>query len=329
MTEYVIRRFLLAVVTIWIVLTFVFFVLRVLPGDYAEQQLANQFFATAAQTEEEREAQLNQVRDRLGLNDPVYVQYGNFWWRILRGKSDESFRRNEPAFSVARDALPYTLQLGIMSLIVAVILALPVGILSAVRPDGFLDAALRVFAIFFLAAPAFLTAAIASAYAVKYDVLTIGVTSQQLIWDDPWASFQLFIVPAAAGGLAVGAILMRFLRSGMLEVLRQDYVRTARSKGLAGGVIIARHVLRNALIPVVTIFGFLVAALVAGNVVLESMFAIPGMGNEILQAIRIRDIPVTQTFTLLLVGAVVFVNLAVDLSYFLIDPRVTVSGADA
>ena len=145
----------------------------------------------------------------------------------------------------------------------------------------------------------------------------------------PWASFQLFIVPALAGGLAVGAILMRFLRSGMLEVLRQDYVRTARSKGLAGSIIIARHVLRNALIPVVTIFGFLVAALVAGNVVLENMFAIPGMGNEILTAIRIRDIPVTQTFTLLLVGAVVFVNLAVDLSYFLIDPRVTVSGSES
>ncbi len=329
MTEYVIRRFFLALVTIWIVLTFVFFVLRVLPGDYAEQQLANQFFATAAQTEEEREAQLNQVRDRLGLNDPLYVQYGNFWWSILKGESEESFRKNEPAFSVARDALPYTLQLGIMSLIISVLLALPVGVLSATRPDGFLDAALRVFAIFFLAAPAFLTAAIASAYAVKYGVLTIGVTSQQLIWHDPWGSFQLFIVPAAAGGLAVGAILMRFLRSGMMEVLRQDYVRTARAKGLAGSVIIARHVLRNALIPVVTILGFLIAALVAGNVVLESMFAIPGMGNEILVAIRIRDIPVTQTFTLLLVGAVVFVNLAVDLSYFLIDPRVTVSGAES
>ena len=329
MTEYVIRRFVLALVTIWIVLTFVFFVLRVLPGDYAEQQLANSFFATASQSEEQRETQLDHVRDRLGLNDPIYVQYGNFWWSILSGQSETSFQHNRPAFSVAGDALPYTLQLGIMSLIIAGLLALPVGTLSAIRPDGFLDAVLRVFAIFFLAAPAFLTAAIASAYAVKYDILTIGVTSQPLLWDDPWASFQLFIVPALAGGLAVGAILMRFLRSGMLEVLRQDYVRTARAKGLAGRVIIIRHVLRNALIPVVTILGFLVAALVAGNVVLESMFAIPGMGREILDAIRIRDIPVTQTFTLLLVGAVVLVTLLVDLSYFLIDPRVTVSGAES
>lgn len=329
MTEYVIRRFLLALVTIWIVLTFVFFALRVLPGDYAEQQLANQFFASAARTEEERAEQLARVKARLGTDKPLYEQYGRFWWDILRARSQDSFQYAEPAFSVAADALPYSLQLGVMSLIIAVMLALPVGILSAIRPDGFLDAGLRTFAIFFLAAPAFLTAAIASAYAIRYDVLTIGVTSQELIWENPWGSFQLFIVPAMAGGLAIGAILMRFLRSGMLEVLRQDYVRTARSKGLKGSVVIARHVLRNALIPVVTIFGFLVAALVAGNVVLEAMFAIPGMGNEILVAIRERDIPVTQTFTLLLVGAVVFVNLIVDLSYFLIDPRVTVSGAES
>ncbi|MXZ88484.1 MAG: ABC transporter permease [Dehalococcoidia bacterium] len=329
MTEYVIRRFFLALVTIWIVLTFVFFVLRVLPGDYAEQQLANQILASAARTEEEREDQLANIRARLGTDKPLYEQYWRFWEKIFTGESEKSFRKGLPAYSVAADALPYTLQLGIMSLIIAILLAVPVGVLSSIRPDGFLDAGLRVFAIFFLAAPPFLTAVIASVYAVKYDILTIGVTSQQLLWEDPWASFQLFIVPALAGGLAVGAILMRFLRSGMLEVLRQDYVRTARAKGLAGGVVVSRHVLRNALIPVVTILGFLIAALVAGNVVLENIFAIPGMGNEILGAIGTRDIPVTQTFTLLLVGAVVFVNLAVDLSYFLIDPRVTVSGAES
>ncbi|HCV00290.1 MAG: glutathione ABC transporter permease GsiC [Dehalococcoidia bacterium] len=329
MTEYVIRRFFLALVTIWIVLTFVFFVLRVLPGDYAEQQLANQFFATAARSEEQRAEQLALARARLGSDKPLYEQYGRFWWSILRGKSEDSFQYNRSSFSVAAESLPYTVQLGVMSLVIGVLLALPVGTLTAIRPDGALDGFLRIFAIFFLAAPAFLTAAIASAYAIKYDILTIGVTSQELIWEDPWASFQLFIVPALAGGLATGAILMRFLRSGMLEVLRQDYVRTARAKGLAGSVIIFRHVLRNALIPVVTILGFIIASLVAGNVVLETMFAIPGMGFEILTAIRIRDIPVTQTFTLLLVGAVVFVNLAVDLSYFLIDPRVTVGGAEA
>lgn len=329
MTEYVIRRFLLALVTIAIVLTFVFFALRVLPGDYAEQQLANQFFASANRTEEERQDQLARVRARLGTDKPLYEQYARFWWDTLRGRSQDSFQYNRPAFSVAADALPYTLQLGIMSLIIAVLLAVPVGTLTALRPDGILDGALRTFAILFLAAPAFVTAAIASGYAVKFDILALNVTSPPLFWDDPWGNFQLFIVPALAGGLALGAILMRFLRSGMLVVLRQDYVRTARAKGLASRTVVARHVFRNALIPVVTILGFLVAALVAGNVVLEFMFNIRGMGREILVAIDIRDIPVTQTFTLLLVGAVVLVNLIVDLSYFLIDPRVTVAGAEA
>lgn len=329
MTEYVIRRFLLALVTIAIVLTFVFFALRVLPGDYAEQQLANQFFASANRTEAEREDQLARVRARLGTDKPLYEQYARFWWDTLRLRSQDSFQYNRPAFSVAADALPYTLQLGIMSLIIAVLLAVPVGTLSALRPDGVLDGMLRTFAILFLAAPAFVTAAIASGYAVKFDILALNVTSPPLFWDDPWGNFQLFIVPALAGGLALGAILMRFLRSGLLEVLRQDYVRTARAKGLAGQTVVARHVFRNALIPVVTILGFLIAALVAGNVVLEFMFNIRGMGREILVAIDIRDIPVTQTFTLLLVGAVVLVNLIVDLSYFLIDPRVTVAGAEA
>ena len=329
MTEYVIRRFLGAIISIVIVLTFVFFALRVLPGDYAEQQLANQFFASANRTEEQRQDQLARVRARLGTDKPLYQQYGIFWWDILQGKSQDSFQYTRPAFSVAADALPFTLQLGVMSLIVAVLLAVPVATVSAIRPDGLADGGLRVFAIFFLAVPAFVTAAIGAAYAVKYSVLSIDVTSPPLIWDEPWLAFQTFLVPALAGGLAVGAILMRFLRSGMLEVLRQDYVRTARAKGLAGQVIILRHVLRNALMPVVTILGYLIAALVAGNVVLESMFNIKGMGREILVAIDIRDIPVTQTFTLLLVGAVVLVNLIVDLSYFLIDPRVTVSGADS
>ena len=329
MTEYIVRRFLLALVTIWIVLTFVFLVLRILPGDYAAQQLANQFFASAARTEEQRAEQLKLARDRLGLNDPVYVQYGNFWWDIIRGKSEDSFAENRPAFEIAREALPYTLQLGVMSLIIALLLAVPVGIITAIRPDGVIDGTLRSFSIFFLAAPSFLTAAIASAWAVEYNILEISITSHPLIWDDPWASFQLFIVPALAGGLAVGAVLMRFLRSGILEVLRQDYVRTAQAKGLSERVIVARHVFRNAMIPVITILGFVLAGLVAGNVVLEQMFAIPGMGREILGAITIRDIPVTQTFTLIFVVAIVFTNLLVDLSYFIIDPRVTVSGAES
>ena len=197
------------------------------------------------------------------------------------------------------------------------------------RPDTALDNFLRVFAVFFLAAPSFWTAALLSGWVLQFDLFRIDVTGHPGIWEEPVASFKLFIIPALAGGLASGAILMRFLRSGLLEVLRQDYVRTAHAKGLRERVIIARHVFRNALIPVVTILGFLLANLVAGNVILESMFSIPGMGQQFLRAITIRDVPIAQTMTLVLVGSVVFVNLLVDISYFVIDPRVTVSGSRA
>ena len=136
------------------------------------------------------------------------------------------------------------------------------------------------------------------------------------------------LIPSVAAGLAFGAVLMRFLRSQLLDVLRQDYVRTARAKGLQSRAVIARHVLRNALIPIVTIFGISLAALVGGNVILETMFNIPGMGRLLLQALLIRDVPVAQAMALLLVVGVVMVNLLVDLSYFLIDPRVTVGAAN-
>ncbi len=346
MTNYLIRRLIGNLVVIWIVMTFVFLALRVLPGDFAAQQVANQFFSGAtargqsdkatqeAQGAEEGASEnvdraLQAARERLGLNDPVIVQYGKYWRDIFSGNPGKSFQTGESVVDMTADALPYTVQLGIMAIIIAGLLAAPVGIFSAIRPDGFLDGGLRVFAVFFLAAPSFWTAALLSGWAVQYDVLTIDVVSSPGVWDDAWGSFQLFIIPALAGGLATGAVLMRFLRSGLLEVLRQDYIRTAHAKGLRESVVVSRHVLRNALIPIVTILGFLTAALIGGNVILEQMFNIPGMGRQFLRAILDRDVPLAQFMTLLLVGGVVMVNLLVDLSYFIIDPRVTVEGASS
>ena len=351
MTQYLIRRLIGAVFVIWIVTTFVFFALRVLPGDFAAQQIANQFFSGAtargrsdvATTEAqgqstERESNesaganvdlaLQAARKRLGLDKSIPHQYALYWKGFFTGDHGKSFRTARPAVRDTMTALPYTVQLGLMSITIALLLAVPIGVLSAMRPNTFLDGFLRVFAIFFLAAPSFWTAALLSGWAVKFDILDINIVKSPGIWQDPWESFQLFIVPALAGGLATGAILMRFIRSGLLEVLRQDYVRTAHAKGLRERAVIARHVVRNALIPVVTILGFLVAALVAGNIILETMFNIRGMGQQLFRSILIRDVPVAQFMTLLFVGAVVFVNLAVDLSYFLIDPRVTVSSAE-
>lgn len=325
MQQYILRRLLLNLVVIWIVMTFIFVTLRVLPGDFAAQQVSDQFFAGRGGDPVEA---LRLARERLGMNDPVGVQYVKYFGDLLRGDFGESFRTGEPALKSVRAALPYTFQLGVMSVIIATVLALPIGILSALRQDTWLDGGLRLFAVFFLAAPTFWTATLVSGWAVKFDLLDINVVGHPGIWEEPWESFQLFLIPALAGGLATGAVLMRFLRSQLLDVLRQDYVRTAKAKGLRTQIVITRHVLRNSLIPIVTIFGLLLAGLVGGSVILEQMFNIPGMGRLLLQALLIRDVPVAQAMALLLVVGVVLTNLLVDLSYFIIDPRVTVGGAE-
>ncbi len=256
------------------------------------------------------------------------MQYVKYVGELLRGDFGDSFRTGDSTLKSVRAALPYTLQLGVMSVVIAVVLAFPVGILSALRQDTWLDGGLRLFAVFFLAAPTFWTATLVSGWAVKFEVLELNVVGHPGIWEEPWESFQLFLIPALAGGLATGAILMRFLRSQLLDVLRQDYVRTARAKGLRSQIVVRRHVLRNALIPIVTILGILLAGLVGGTVILEQMFNIPGMGRLLLQALLIRDVPVAQVMALFLAVGVVTINLLVDLSYFVIDPRVTVEAAE-
>ena len=325
MQQYILRRLLLNLVVIWIVMTFIFIALRVLPGDFAAQQISDQFFAGRGGDPEEA---LRLARERLGLDDPVAVQYVKYFGELLRGDFGESFRTGESTLKSVRAALPYTLQLGLMSVIIAIVLAFPIGILSALRQDTWLDGGLRLFAVFFLAAPTFWTATLVSGWAVKFEVLELDVVGHPGIWEDPWDSFQLFLIPALAGGLATGAILMRFLRSQLLDVLRQDYVRIAKAKGLRTQIVVTRHVLRNALIPIVTILGILLAALVGGNVILEQMFNIPGMGRLLLEAIFIRDVSVAQAMVLFLAVGVVMINLLVDLSYFFIDPRLTVEAAE-
>ena len=325
MQQYILRRLLLNLVVIWIVMTFIFIALRVLPGDFAAQQISDQFFAGRGGDPEEA---LRLARERLGLDDPVAVQYVKYFGELLRGDFGESFRTGESTLKSVRAALPYTLQLGLMSVIIAIVLAFPIGILSALRQDTWLDGGLRLFAVFFLAAPTFWTATLVSGWAVKFEVLELDVVGHPGIWEDPWDSFQLFLIPALAGGLATGAILMSFLRSQLLDVLRQDYVRTAKAKGLRNQIVVTRHVLRNALIPIVTILGILLAALVGGNVILEQMFNIPGMGRLLLEAIFIRDVPVAQAMVLFLAVGVVMINLLVDLSYFFIDPRLSVEAAE-
>ncbi len=333
MRNYIIRRTIINIPVILLVATLVFFATSVLPGDFVATRIVAQ--NPIPDDPAAQEAQIKQVRAQLGLDDSVPVRYVKYIGNLLRGDFGTSFQSRESALSGFREGLPYTLQLGLMTLFVGVVTSVPIGIISAIRQDRPIDYILRIFAILALAAPSFWVATILLLYIstggipLPFTDWSIGwgvdITGHPLLWEDPVESFKLFIIPAVAGGLASGAGIMRLLRSQMLEVLRQDYVRTAWAKGLRERVIIVRHALKNALIPVVTVLGLTIAGLISGNVVFEYLFNIPGVGNRILTAIRARDVPVVQAFVLVIATFVVFVNLGIDLLYGVLDPRIRFS----
>ena len=323
---YAFRRVLLNFVVIWLVMTFVFVTVRVLPGDYAAAQVSERYFGGGASAGESPEDALDKARARLGLDDSIPVQYVKYVRDLMTGDLGTSFATGRSVVAEIRHALPYTIQLGTMSMLIAVLISFPVGIISAVRQDSLLDGVLRFFAIGALAAPSFWTATIGTLVVLKYDILELNIVGSPGIWEDPWSSLQLFIIPAVAGGVSSGAIVMRLLRSQLLDVLRQDYVRTALAKGLRERTVILRHAMRNALIPVLTVFGFVFGTLISGSVILEAMFNIPGMGQMMIVSLRSRDVPVVQGLALVVATGVVIVNLVVDLIYLKIDPRISVEG---
>lgn len=323
MRTYILRRVLVNIPVIWLVATLVFFATSVLPGDFVAQRIAAQ--DPTSTDPALRQKQIEAVRKDLGLDKPIVQRYVVYLGNLLRGDFGISYQTRESALQGMKEGLPYSLQLALMSLVIGVLTSVPIGIISAIRQDTPIDYVLRVFAILVLAMPNFWIATMALLYVVRWSLWDVPISSAPLLWEDPGASLRLFIIPAVVGGLASGASVMRLLRSQMLEVLRQDYIRTAWSKGLRERVIIVRHALKNAMVPVVTVLGLTLAALLSGNVVFENLFAIPGVGRRILAAIVARDVPVVQAFVLVIATFVVFVNLAIDLLYGVLDPRIRYS----
>ncbi|MCA9821182.1 MAG: ABC transporter permease [Dehalococcoidia bacterium] len=323
MRNYAIRRALINIPVIWFVATLVFLATSVLPGDFVANRLALQGINTSDPAQFARSVEA--IKEDLGLNDPVHVRYMNYMGSLLRGDLGTSFESKRPAVDSFMDGLPYTLQLSVMTFFFAIITSIPIGIISAIRQDTWLDYILRIFAITALAAPNFWVATMILLYVVKFSLFSVPITESPLLWEDPATSFSKYIIPAVVGGIASGATTMRLLRSQMLEVLRQDYIRTAWAKGLGERLVILRHALKNAFIPVMTVLGLSIATLLSGNVVFEYIFGINGIGNRILRAIQARDVPVVQAFVLIIATFVVFVNLIVDLLYGLLDPRIRYS----
>ena len=316
MRAYIIRRLLLIVPTLLILSVLVFLSVRFLPGDVIDAILSQQDFITG---EVDREA----LERMLGLDVPVHVQYGRWIGGILRhGSLGHSLIGSRGAVEEKIiDRLPVSIELGVLAILIGLAIALPVGIYSAMRQDTAADYVGRSVAILGLATPNFWLATMVVLYPSLW-----WAWSPPMAWvpfsADPLGNLGVLILPSAILGTALAAATMRMTRTMMLEVLRQDYIRTAWAKGLRERVVVLRHAVKNALIPVVTLIGLQLPILIGGSVIMENIFSLPGLGRLMLTALEDRDYPVVSGVNLVFATAVVLFNLLIDLLYTWLDPRV-------
>ena len=316
MKKYIARRLFLFIPTLLGVSIAIFALLRIIPGDIATAILAGPG-GEADYTEED----VQQIRRELGLDNPIYVQYADWIWDLVRGDLGNSVALQRPIWDDIKRQFPVSLQLGILTVIVIWIIAIPIGILAAIKQDSWVDYVLRGIAILGLAMPSFFVGLlVVLSLSIFFNwIPPLGFTH---LWEDPTVSFQQLIFPAIALGFAVNGTLLRITRTQLLEVLREDYVRTARAKGLAEKVVIMRHAVRNSLLPVVTQAGAQLGFIFSGTVVIENIFSIPGIGRGLVGALFIRDIPMIQAYIMYFAVFTLAVNLLVDLTYAWLDPRI-------
>jgi peptide/nickel transport system permease protein len=311
MTQYIVRRLLFVPPLLVAGSLLTFLLLRVVPGDPAAAMLGD----------EARPEQVAALRERLGLDDPLPVQYLRWLADVATGNLGRSIITNQPIPAQILDRLPVTLEILVLSLLLGTFFGVSFGVISAVFEGTWLDYAIRVVSVALLSVPAFfaLTLLILLPSLWWNYVPPIGYTS---IFDDPGRNLRIFLPPILLLSLESSAGLMRYTRSVCLEVLRQDYIRTARAKGLREALTLRRHMLRNALVPIVTILGARVAGLLGGSVILEQVMSLPGLGQYTFQAVTARDYPVVQVMTVYIGAVVVLAHLVVDVSYAFIDPRI-------
>jgi peptide/nickel transport system permease protein len=315
MLSFLVRRLSQTLITLFIVSLISFVLSMILPGDPVLALVG---------PEGATQEMLEVYRKELGLDQPVYVQYGRWLGRVFHGDFGISIRTRAKVLTLFYQRLPVTVELLVLGVIFAVFLAFPLGIFSSLRPNTWIDTTSTVLAVSGVAMPQFLLAMI---LILVFSLWLGWLPSSGYIepWKNLWASIRTLILPAISLGFVVAAEMMRQVRSSMLEVLQDEYVQTARAKGLAEPVVIIKHALRNALIPVVTLLGLRVGRLIGGLVIIEVVFSLPGIGQMLLNAVLFKDMPVLQSGVLLVAFAVTLINLLVDLSYSLIDPRIRYS----
>lgn len=311
MRRYITRRLLLLIPTLLLVSFLVFCIVRLIPGDAVTLMVAEMGFA-------EDEAELRQV---LGLDQPLAKQYIIYMANAFRGDLGTSLWSGQPVLSEITRRLPLTFRLALMALFWTVLMGIPLGVISALKQDTWLDYLLRSVSVGGLSIPSFWLATL---------LLVFGA-----IWfrwvppldfipfrEDPVASLSQLVAPSLILSVALSASIMRMTRTMMLEVMREDYIRTARAKGLNEWVVVIRHALANSLIPVMSIMGIQLAFLVGGTVIMESIFVLPGMGKYLIDAITWRDYPVIQGINLFICTSIILINLTIDLLYGFLDPRI-------
>ena len=315
MRKYLLRRAGYALGTLLGVSLTIFVVLRVLPGDPLVAILGVEGHAQMKPEDRVR------IMADLGLSAPLPVQYGRWLIDIGAGRLGKSFFRGDTVAELIAHRGPISAEIGVLALLVSWLVGLPVGILSAFKPNSIPDGLARALSILFIAIPGFwlgMLIVLALLFWFGYKAPFIIVH----FWEDPWQNFQMVIGPAVVLGLAQGAYIARMSRSCLLEVISEDFVRTARAKGLREGLVILRHALPNALLPVITISGVLLGFVLGGSVAVEQAFGVPGLGRALVVAVIERDIIVVQNLVLFYAVIFVAVNVLVDLSYAWLDPRI-------
>jgi len=311
--SYIAQRLAVAVLTLFGMSVVIFVLLRLAPGDIVDVLFAAAGYVNPA----EKQAILRE----LGMDQPYWRQYVEWITQILHGDLGKSYRYDLPAWQIIRPLLPVTIELAILSTLVAVALGVPTGIVSAVRQDGLLDYALRVFSLAGLSMPSFWLGMVIILALVSWFAWIPPLTYVRPT-ENLWLHAVQFLLPALAVGYRSSALIMRITRSAMLEVLREDYIRTARAKGQGQWAVIWRHALKNAVLPVVTVIGIEFAFLIGGLVVTETVFNLPGVARFLVEAILWRDYPVVQNLVMFIAIIVILSNLVVDLLYGVLDPRV-------
>jgi peptide/nickel transport system permease protein len=320
MRQYLARRLLLFIPTLFLASLGIFTAMRVIPGDVAVIILAGEESIDMVSQE-----QFDNLRRELGLSDPLPLQYGKWVWSMVNGEfGGRSLLDKEPMSEVVVRRGLVTLQLAFYTIVLSMVAAVPLGVIAAVKQDKWPDYAIRIFTITGHALPNFWLALLTLLFLVLYFHWSPPLRYQPF-WDSPWNHFQKVIWPVLILSWGYSSNITRIARSSMLEVLRQDYIRTARSKGLRNSIVLWRHALRNAIIPVVTLGGLLVGGLLSGTVILEAIFGLPGIGQGIVQSATLRDYPVIQSLAMLLVVIMLSLNLLIDIIYAYIDPRITYS----